>query len=294
MALPAPKLPVKRPGNLRPPPVDDDLDAVVSAQMGVEKNKALAPGFTGKAAPEKARPPQPEAPPKQESPRGKVPTRAQAPVDDLDEVVDERMAAEEEIDVRNAQATQESRARSGLMGGGLSGASSAAEGDLANQQARSKALALQDFDRQAENDDFTDIQRQAAIADLEDAYDTDVDGDKMINGRPIDIKGGIGDGNPENDPDNDGEFKNDDQQAAASAEDLAKKNTKELKSDDLLMGDENTEPGTQEEPWVFEGNIQDLTGYLRDTGAWPLTQIEYGGVTMFRDQHGNVYVLDRS
>ena len=101
---------------------------------------------------------------------------------DLDDVATQRMAASDEIDASNAQATQEQRARSGLMGGGLSGASSAMEGDLARQQGRGKVLAMQDFDRQAEDDDFTDIQRAAAIADLEDAYEADINGDGVIGG----------------------------------------------------------------------------------------------------------------
>jgi hypothetical protein len=57
---------------------------------------------------------------------------------------------------------------------------------------------MADLGRKQRDEDFQAVQRQAAIADLEDAQDTDVDGDGMVNGRKV--GGKIGDGNPDNDP----------------------------------------------------------------------------------------------
>lgn len=118
--------------------------------------------------------------------------------DDLDELARARQAASEEIDAQNAQAAMDQRSRAGLGGLGLSGAASAAESDLAGKQARGKALAIQEFDQAAEDQQFTEIQRQAALDDLEDAADIDYDGDGMV-GRTK-VGGKIGDGDPENDP----------------------------------------------------------------------------------------------
>jgi len=118
--------------------------------------------------------------------------------DGMDELARARQAAEQEIDARNAQAAMDQRSRAGLGGLGLSGAASAAEGDLARQQARTKALTMQEFDQAAEDAKFTGMQRQAALDDLEDANDTDYNNDGMVSGRKV--GGKIGDGDPENDP----------------------------------------------------------------------------------------------
>jgi hypothetical protein len=118
--------------------------------------------------------------------------------DGMDELARARQAAAQEIDARNAQAAMDQRSRAGLGGLGLSGAASAAEGDLARQQARTKILTMQEFDQAAEDAKFTDIQRQAALDDLEDANDTDYNNDGMVSGRKV--GGKIGDGDPENDP----------------------------------------------------------------------------------------------
>lgn len=103
--------------------------------------------------------------------------------DGMDELARARQAAAQEIDARNAQAAMDQRSRAGLGGLGLSGAASAAEGDLARQQARTKILTMQEFDQAAEDQKFTDIQRQAALDDLEDAADTDYNGDGLIAGQ---------------------------------------------------------------------------------------------------------------
>jgi hypothetical protein len=118
--------------------------------------------------------------------------------DGMDELARARQAAAQEIDARNAQAAMDQRSRAGLGGLGLSGAASAAEGDLARQQARTKVLTMQEFDQAAEDAKFTDIQRQAALDDLEDAADTDYDGDGDVAGEPVGET--IGDGDLENNP----------------------------------------------------------------------------------------------
>jgi hypothetical protein len=117
--------------------------------------------------------------------------------DGMDELARARQAAAQEIDARNAQAAMDQRSRAGLGGLGLSGAASAAEGDLARQQARTKILTMQEFDQAAADQNFTEIQRRAALDDLEDAADIDYDGDGMVAGEPV--GGTIGDGDPEND-----------------------------------------------------------------------------------------------
>lgn len=103
--------------------------------------------------------------------------------DGMDELARARQAAAQEIDAQNARAAMDQRSRAGLGGLGLSGAASAAEGDLARTQARSKVLTMQQFDQAAEDAKFTDIQRQAALDDLEDAADIDYDGDGLIAGQ---------------------------------------------------------------------------------------------------------------
>lgn len=118
--------------------------------------------------------------------------------DGMDELARARQAAAQEIDAQNARAAMDQRSRAGLGGLGLSGAASMAEGDLARQQARSKALTMQQFDQAAEDQKFSDVQRRAALDDLEDAADVDYNNDGMVAGRKV--GGKIGDGDPENDP----------------------------------------------------------------------------------------------
>ena len=118
--------------------------------------------------------------------------------DGMDELARARQAAAQEIDAQNARAAMDQRSRAGLGGLGLSGAASASEGDLARTQARSKVLTMQQFDQAAEDAKFTDVQRRAALDDLEDANDTDYNNDGMVSGRKV--GGKIGDGDPENDP----------------------------------------------------------------------------------------------
>lgn len=103
--------------------------------------------------------------------------------DGMDELARARQAAAQEIDAQNARAAMDQRSRAGLGGLGLSGAASASEGDLARTQARSKVLTMQQFDQAAEDAKFTDIQRQAALDDLEDAAGIDYNNDGLIGGQ---------------------------------------------------------------------------------------------------------------
>jgi len=234
--------------------------------------------------------------PAKESPRGQVPDRAsnESDLDYLARLRAEqgkvRDATESELAAGKAKAQQDAASRAGAAGMGLSGASAALQSDIGRQQDRSAVLALNDLDQRQNNEEFDAIQREGAIMDYEDAYDVDMDMDGLINGVAVDIDAGIGDGDPDNNPE--GEARGTDIPKQA-AEDLKKKNDATLDSWDYLMGDADTDPGTKEEPYVFEGNIQDLRGYLRGTGAWPLDQVEVGGLTLFRDKHGNYYYLDR-
>lgn len=106
--------------------------------------------------------------------------------DDLDDLAQQRQAASDEIDAKNAQAAMDQRSRAGLGGLGLSGAASAAESDLARVQGRTKTLTMQEFDQAAEDQAFTEMQRRAALDDLEDAADIDYDGDGKIAGQTED------------------------------------------------------------------------------------------------------------
>ena len=103
--------------------------------------------------------------------------------DGMDELARARQAAMQEIDAQNARAAMDQRSRAGLGGLGLSGAASASEGDLARTQARSKVLTMQQFDQAAEDAKFTDIQRRAALDDLEDAAGIDYNDDGLIGGQ---------------------------------------------------------------------------------------------------------------
>lgn len=287
------------PKSAQPRKLIDDLDEIAAARVPVAKPaesktavadaKTRADWVRNDPADFRAKNPAPAKPTGPQ--RGQIPpTRGQSK-DPLDDVADARMAAEQDIDAANARATLEQRARSGLMGGGLSGASSAAEGDLARQQGRSKTLALQEFDRQAKADDFTDIQREAAIMDLEDAYDTDINGDGTVNGRPIGSSG-VGDGNPENDI---GEAAGG---ADAEREALSAAN-EALGSADYSWWDADSQPGSAEEPFEYAGTKVGLEARIAESapGALPLTKLVVsrgagaGEITIWVDQYGNHYTL---
>lgn len=283
MALPAPniKLAKKKPV--------DGLDDLVTARM------PMKPAATSSTAVNEVAKPVADA-----ARQGKtvgsgsgVPTRPSSgkgpAADPLDDLARERMAAEAEIDASNARQQMDARSRAGLGGLGLSGGAQAGAGDLARQQARTKALTMADFDKMAEDRAFTDVQRDAAILDYEDTYDRDLDGDGFVAGEKV--GGKIGDGDIENDPD----------KKPADAED-AKRALDEAKAllptQDLYVGDPDTAGGTKEEPYQF-GSMAEFAEWFRETtGMEPdLETTDYGQHTnavVFVDQFGNYYSVPRA
>jgi hypothetical protein len=214
--------------------------------------------------------------------------------DDLDELAQQRQAASDEIDAKNAQAAMDQRSRAGLGGLGLSGAASAAEGDLARQQGRTKTLTMQEFDQAAEDQNFTEIQRRAALDDLEDAADIDYDGDGMVAGVKVDEAAGVGDGNPENDVDTVGATGLDAQKEALAAQNEI------YSSDDYSLWDTDAQPGSVQEPYKYRGGKDSLERMLSEIapGALPLTKSEQDTGNpldpkrvVYTDAFGNSYVL---
>jgi len=217
--------------------------------------------------------------------------------DDLDELARERQAASQEIDAQNARASMDQRSRAGLGGLGLSGAASAAAGDLTRQQARSKTLTLQEFDQNAEDQAFTEVQRRAALDDLEDAADIDYDGDGMVAGVKVDADSAVGDGNPENNVDDVGATGLDAQKEALAAQNEI------YSSDDYSLWDDNAQPGSIQEPYKYRGGKDSLESMLGEVapGALPLVKSEQDTGNpldpkrvVYTDQFGNSYVLGDS
>jgi hypothetical protein len=213
----------------------------------------------------------------------KGPATSARPADPLDDLARERMAAEAEIDASNARQQMDQRSRAGLGGLGLSGAASAAAGDLGRQQARTKALTMADFDKMAEDRAFTDVQREAAIDDLETSTDVDYNDDGMIGGEKV--GGKIGDGDVENDPTKKPADEEDAKRAINEAKAL-------LRSDDLFIGDDDNGPGSKEQPYTFS-SMKDFVKWFRETtGSDPVLSSEsYGGTFVMQDQFGNWYTL---
>jgi hypothetical protein len=169
---------------------------------------------------------------------------------------------------------------------GLSGATAALMSDIGRQQDRGAVLALDELARRQTDQEFQAIGQQAAILDYEDAYDLDMDGDGMIGGVAIDAEKGIGDGDPENNPAEAPRGVD----AQKQALDQAKSNLTTL---DYSWGDEDSTPGSYQEPFIFEGQRADLEAFLRETApeSLPLTRSEesYGGqkIYVYTDKFGN-------
>lgn len=130
--------------------------------------------------------------------------KRQAEGDDLDQLArsrlereKERKAAADELAAGKQKALAQGAARAGLGGFGLSGASATLQSDIGRTQDRSATLAMAQLDRGQRDEDFLAIQRQAALDDLEDAQDRDLDGNGMVSG--VKVGGAIGDGDPSND-----------------------------------------------------------------------------------------------
>lgn len=144
----------------------------------------------------------------------------------------ERKAAEDELKAAKAKALQAANARASLGGLGLSGATAALNSDIGRMQDRTAIEAMSDLGRKQRDEDFQAIQRQAAIDDLEDAQDEDVDGDGDVNGRRVDGK--IGDGNPDNDPPDTGSRKDKETERNAEILDMTQPEFEQLTQEELI------------------------------------------------------------
>jgi len=110
----------------------------------------------------------------------------------------EVIARDQEMQSEAAKNQAAASARAGLGGFGLSGGSAAMLADIGSADARNRIEALAQLERDLKDENFQDVQRTAAINDLEDADDTDYDGDGFIGGKPV--GGVIGDRDPDNNP----------------------------------------------------------------------------------------------
>lgn len=91
-----------------------------------------------------------------------------------------REAEVQQLGIDKATALQNAAAASGLGGMGLSGASAALQSNIRSSQDRNAALTLSQFDNNQQTQDFNNLQRQAAIWDMEQALNTKLDGDNSI------------------------------------------------------------------------------------------------------------------
>lgn len=259
----------------------DGLDDLVSARMGPAKSETAVEAV-GKPVAEAAR--AGTIPKTTKLPKGEqTATFSAGQADPLDDLADQRAAAAAEIDASNAKQQMDARSRAGLGGLGLSGGAQAGASDMARQQARTKALTMADFDKMAEDREFTDIQRDATVDEAELAADFDYNDDGFIGGEKV--GGKIGDRDVENDPAEKPKDAADVERAMAEAK-------SSLRSRDLFIGDPDTAPGTIEEPFEFD-SMAALAKWFRDTtGMEPefSSQDRYGNLVI-KDQFGNYYTL---
>ena len=160
----------------------DPLDDLVDTRMTMTPAKSeTAVDAVGKPVAAAAR--AGTIPKTQQMPSGpQTATFSSGKAEPLDELAAQRAAAAAELDADKAKALQGASARAGAGGFGLSGGTSAMLSDIGRQQDRTKALTMADFDKMAEDRAFTDIQRDAALADYEDAFNADINGDGRIGG----------------------------------------------------------------------------------------------------------------
>lgn len=266
----------------------DDLDELASARMGGGASSGTAVDEVAKPVADAARKGNSTVA-KTVTPQGVVPVKGAPRADtgdDLDSLAEQRAAAAAELDAGKAKALQDASARAGAGGFGLSGATAALSSDIGKVQDRNKVLTMAEFDKQAADQQFTDIQRRAALDDLESAADIDYNDDGFIMGQKV--GGKIGDGDVENDP----KEKPQDIEDAKRALDEAKA---ALNSQDLYVGDPDNGPGSKEQPYTFR-DMKEFGEWFRETtGQEPvLTSVDYGkykNQTVFVDQFGNYYTL---
>jgi hypothetical protein len=141
----------------------------------------------------------------------------------------------------------------------------------------------------AEDRAFTDVQREAAIDDLETSTDVDYNDDGMIGGEKV--GGKIGDGDVENDPTKKPADEEDAKRAINEAKAL-------LPVNDLYAGDDGTGTGgRKEEPYAFDAMADFVKWFKETTGMEPeVTLDDYGQYSdsiVFRDQFGNYYSINK-
>lgn len=282
MAMPVPNMTLAK----KKKPLDD-LDELAGARMGAAKSET-AVDAVAKPTAEAAR--AGTIPKTRQMPKGpQTATFSAGQADPLDDLAEQRAAAAAELDAGKARALQDASARAGAGGFGLSGATAALQSDIGRVQDRNKVLTMAEFDKNAEDQKFTDIQRRAALDDLESAADIDYNDDGFIMGEKV--GGKIGDGDPDNDP----KEKPADEEDAKRALDEAKAT---LPVNDLYVGDDGTGTGgRKEEPYAFDAMADFVKWFRETTGMEPeVTLDDYGQYSdsiVFRDQFGNYYSINK-
>lgn len=190
----------------------------------------------------------------------------------------DKKAAQEDLAASKARALQTAEARAGAAGLGLSGGTTALLSDVNRQQDRSKVQALSDLDRSQRDAQFTEVQRLAAIQDLEEQTGQDINGDG-VKGKPLE-------------PGETPESVKKDEQSAARRDRVAG-----LTSVDIGNLDFDTGPGTKEEP--FEIDRSDLDDMARE--GFEFTKFKYRvqskdtghdqDFTLLVDQNGRYYIV---
>lgn len=189
VAQPRPKVGVRR------PPRQEEPDPT--------RGRPLPPNVTpGVASVAPASSPAAPAPDKKDALKA---AKQKAAGDDVSELAalkrqhaKEKAAALTEQRTTRQKALADAGARAGLGGFGLSGATSAIQGDIGSQMVRRDVLANADLAEQQRDEEFEFLQDQIALTDFEIADDRDHDGDGFIGGDPV--GGLVGDGDPENNP----------------------------------------------------------------------------------------------
>lgn len=191
----------------------------------------------------------------------------------------ERLAAQQELAAGKARALQNSAARSGMAGLGLSGGTSALQGDISRTQDRTAVQTMTDLtsrqreeQRAQEDRTFTQQQQLAALNDMEAADGVDYNSDGSIDGRPAQ------------------EFIDD----MKAEEDLAQwKTTHPVTGDthDFSNMDLDTDPGSMNEPYQISNAEWDQ---LQAHGAG-LTEVAPtpDGWRRWVDREGVVYVTGK-
>ena len=204
----------------------------------------------------------------------------------------EREAQADELKASKASQLMEVKARNGLAGLGLSGASAAQVSDTTRKADRSNTLAMADLDRKYRQEGFDLIGDNASVLDLEDAYDLDFDGDGQVGGRKIGTDG-VGDGDVENDIADAPKGADVQKQAVAKANEI-------LGTEDYSWWDAEAQPGSAEEPYTYAGTKAGLEAFISESGpdALPLTKVTRsrgpgggGDIIMWMDKFGNYYTI---